>query len=397
MENVKKKSGLAAIISGPLTLAALMFSVYVGPGFASGTQTVSYFLTKGWIGVFVGPIVVGIITFIWCWMTFEFNRIYRPKDYRQQSDMIYKNKFLRHALGIFTDILGILQIIMVTAAMVSGAANLFKSMWNIPMLAGTLIFALAILVLTLKGSKLVLSTGNFLTCCIIAVTIIIAIIAIAPTWDAAMDWMNQRVEPEEFGFSKIYAWYVIITFINTFASGRNAAVPACLETLRTKKDSMIAALGTAMLCVLATLVYTVIFAAGMPEIASESIPTLYTLQELAGVSTGAQILYVVIALAAMLSTGVGLLYGGIARFENPVKKIWTNASDVAVRAVISIAFIVISTALSKFGIINIIGVGYTWAGIISVPILIFLLFFTIPHRIWRDKKDGTYPLREGEQ
>ena len=64
---------------GSLGLAALMFSTYIGPGYASGTQTVSFYLTKGSMGVFLAPVVLGIITFFWCWLTFEFNRVYRPR------------------------------------------------------------------------------------------------------------------------------------------------------------------------------------------------------------------------------------------------------------------------------------------------------------------------------
>ena len=41
-----------------------MYSAYVGPGFASGLQTVSYFLNKGWIGVIVGLLAAGVLCFL---------------------------------------------------------------------------------------------------------------------------------------------------------------------------------------------------------------------------------------------------------------------------------------------------------------------------------------------
>ena len=72
-----KKSGFASMLASA-SLGAVMFSSYVGPGFASGTQTVQYFLTKGWIGVFLGLIVCGALALIVNLMTFEFNRVYRP-------------------------------------------------------------------------------------------------------------------------------------------------------------------------------------------------------------------------------------------------------------------------------------------------------------------------------
>ena len=60
MEAKTNKNKFAAIFS----LSAIMYSAYVGPGFASGTQTVSYFNNKGWIGVFLGPAVAGLLCFI---------------------------------------------------------------------------------------------------------------------------------------------------------------------------------------------------------------------------------------------------------------------------------------------------------------------------------------------
>lgn len=38
-KNISKKTNFAAVFS----ICAVMYSAYVGPGFASGTQTVSYF------------------------------------------------------------------------------------------------------------------------------------------------------------------------------------------------------------------------------------------------------------------------------------------------------------------------------------------------------------------
>ena len=38
-------------VVGALSIAALMFSSYVGPGFAAGTQTVAYYLKAGSAGV----------------------------------------------------------------------------------------------------------------------------------------------------------------------------------------------------------------------------------------------------------------------------------------------------------------------------------------------------------
>lgn len=373
-------------MTGPIGLGALMFSTYVGPGFASGTQTVSYMLTKGWIGVFIGPIIVGILTLIWCYLVNEFNRCYRPKNYREQSDMLFKTPWVRLLMGTFIDIMGILQIILVSAAMLSGAANLFNQMWGIPMAIGTLIFAASVVFLTLSGTSFVLKVGSVLTLCILAVTVYIAAVGLHVAWPATMEWLSLKIPPQANGFSTIGAWYTIITFMTTFVSGRNAAVSASLTSLRTRTDSWIAAWSNALMCTLSTLIYTVIFAAGMPAIQSESIPTLYALRDVIGASKGSQMVYVIIALAAMLSTAVSLMYGAIARFKQIAQNICRQSKDAVLNAGIVIVFIVISTAFSTIGIINLIGIGYTYLGYLQTPIMILLWYFAIPYRMAKDKK-----------
>ena len=87
----QKKSKLAAIFS----ICAVMYSAYVGSGFASGTQTVSYFLNKGYIGVIIGPLVAGILRFVFNLLLFEINRVYTPKTYREAYNTIYRAKGLQ--------------------------------------------------------------------------------------------------------------------------------------------------------------------------------------------------------------------------------------------------------------------------------------------------------------
>lgn len=393
MENLtntagRKNSGILAALS----LSTLLFSSYVGPGFAAGTQTVAYFLTKGWVGVVWGPLLVGILTFFWCWLTFEFNRVYRPKDYREQSDMIYKNPIVRQCLGVFKDVFSIIQVLLVVSGMISGAAIIMESTFGLPNIIGTIIFAIVMIGFTLKGSKLVVQLGSILTILIIGIVIFIVAIGIGPCWNGMQEFLAAKTTPEDYGFSTGYAWVVMLSVIALYTCGANAAVPACSFTIKTKRDSIVAAAGSALLCAGATIACTLIFSAGMPAIGKESIPMLYALQKMIGAGSWAQGVYVVIAIAAMLSTGVGLLSGVSERFQLLIgKKMEKAGTPESRRAVIGIVLTIISLLLSRFGILAIIGKGYTLFTLISAPVLIYLLFFTIPYRISKDKKDGTYP------
>lgn len=376
---------------GSLSLAALMFSTYVGPGYASGTQTVSFYLTKGWIGVWLAPLVLGILAFVWSLLVFEFNRVYKPKNYREQSDMIYKNPALKLILGIFKEVIAFLQVFVVVSAMVSGAATLLNKMAGIPMMAGTVVFSFLLIVLVLKGTKLVTKVSGILTIIILAIVVYIAVIGIGPTWEGTKAFLAAHTEPENYGFSKIYAWFVILGSLFNFLAGANAAVPACLENIKTKTDVIIAAFSNAFLCTTATIVCTVMFAAGMPAIASEPLPMLYTLQELVGAGMWVQWLYFIIALAAMLSTGVSLVYGMTERWVPIIGEKSGFGTGIKTRFIIAFITVFACVLMSRIGILIIVNKFYPMLFNIGTPVIFYLLFITVPYRMYKDKKDGCYP------
>jgi uncharacterized membrane protein YkvI len=395
MENTGKGL-LWYVTTGPVALAALMFSVYVGPGFASGTLTVAYLLTKGSMGVFAGPLVLGAFTFFWCLVTFEFSRVYRPANYREQSDMIYRNPILRWFLGLYADIVTNAGLVLLVAVMINGAANLLKSMLGLPILAGSIIFSICVLIFTMKGVRLVLKASSVLTVCIIAIIIYIAVIGIYPLWDKIAAFAGGNIPPSQFGFSAGSAWLIILGFATSWACGRPAVVPACLEGLRGRRDVVAASAIMALFMIIGNIIFTMVLSAGMPQVTKEPIPLLYILEKVLNVSSVSRILYFIIAFAAMLSTGIGMIYGTEVRFHNHFKKLVRIKNDVLVRLIFNFALIVACVFLSKFGIIAIINKGYVLLTTLAAPLLFYLLYITIPWRMIRDKKDKAGPYAPAE-
>lgn len=388
MNSKVKKGG----IIGALSMGALMFSSYVGPGFAAGTQTVAYFLTKGWVGVIIAPLACALLTFIWCALTFEFNRVYKPKDFREQSDMIYHNPITRQALGIFKDIFSVIQILLVVSGMISAAAAILQSMFGIPNIAGTIGFAILMIALTLKGHHLIVKVGNVLTILIIGIVIFIFVIGIGVCWPGAQEFIALKQTPSDYGFTTGYAWMIMLSVVVLYTCGSNASIPACADNLRSKKDSIMAAAVTAILCGCGTAACTVLFAAGMPEIQAEKIPMLYIMQEVIGAGSVAQLLYAAIALSAMVSTGVIMLFGVSERYQLLMARtIMPDQTPELRRAIAGIIITLIAVGLSRFGILAIIGKGYTTFTLCAAPFLIYLLYFTIPYRMSQDKKMGVFP------
>jgi uncharacterized membrane protein YkvI len=399
MENVSssaKKGVLWYVTVGPVALGALMFSIYVGPGFASGVLTVGYLLTKGSIGVFVAPLVLGVITLLYCLLTFEFSRVYRPTNYRENSDMMYPNPVVRQILGWYFDIVLNAGLILLIAVMASGAANLLKSMLGIPMLAGTIIFSVCLLIFTMKGIGLVVKLSFVLTVFIIAIIIYIGIIGIVPLWDKISAFAGGNIPSSQYGFSTGSAWVIIFGFAASQVLGRSTVVPACLEGIRNRRDVVAASIWTTVFITLGNIIFAAVLSAGMPQVTKEPIPVLYILENVLHVSSVSRVLYFIIAVAAMVSTGVGMVYGTEARVHKHFKKLIRIDNDVIVRLIFNTLLIVACMFLSKFGIIAIINKGYVLLTTLSAPLFVYLLFFVIPWRMARDKKNKAGPYADAQ-
>jgi len=276
MKKTSNQSRFAAIFS----ICAVMFSAYVGPGFASGTQTVSYFLNKGWIGVFIGPLMAGLLCFIFNLLLFEINRIYKPDTYREAYNTIYRNKALQTFFGTFKEIQVVVVVLIALSAQISTTAILLNTMFGIPQIVGTVLFCAAVLLLSLWGADLLRKTGTVLGLAILVICAYVALICLGNAWQPAMEFVASRVSYKEFGFSGVNAWFSMLMIVVFFMNGYEACVPASKGIINTRKDVFVESLVTALLCTVSTMIFTVIFAAGMPGILKEQIPTLWAINNL---------------------------------------------------------------------------------------------------------------------
>lgn len=375
---------IAAIFS----LSAIMYSAYVGPGFASGTQTVSYFNNKGWIGVFLGPLVAGLLCFVFNLLLFEINRIYKPESYREAYNTIYRPKGLQLFFGTFKEIQVIVVVLIALSAQISTTAVLLNQLFGLPKIIGTVGFCLLVLLFALWGAGVLRKVGTVLGLAIMIICAYVAAICLGNAIPAATEYLSQHVSYSAYGFSGPQAWFSMLMIVVFFMNGYEACVPASKGIIETRKDVLIESLMTAVLCAVSTMIFTFIFAAGMPDIMNEEIPTLWAINHLSSSGWIAKILYVVFAIAAMLSSSVAFIFTVCNRFEPMIQKKWTKSTELSRKFVIAMIFILICTFGSSFGLLNIIKYGYGTFTIIVGPVMLLPLIVSVPYRIWKDKKDG---------
>ncbi len=385
MGNVtKKKSNFMSIFS----ICAVMFSAYVGPGFASGTQTVSYFNNKGWVGVFVGPAIAMLMCFVFNLLLFEINRIYKPDTYREAYNTIYRSKGLQLFFGTFKEIQVVVVILIALSAQISTTASLLNQLFGIPRIVGTVGFCAAVLLLALWGAGLLRKVGTILGLAILVICAYVAIICLGNAAPLAADYLSQKVSYSSYGYTNFNAWFSMLMIVVFFMNGYEACVPASKGIINTRKDVFIESIVTALLCGVTTMIFTFLFAAGMPEIMNEEIPTLWAINTLSSAGWISKILYVVFAIAAMLSSSVAFIFTVCNRFEPIIAKKWKNSTDLSRKLVIALFFILICTVGSSFGLLNIIKYGYGTFTMIVGPVMLVPLIISVPYRLWKDKKDG---------
>lgn len=387
-----EKDNRQKISRAAIALGALMFSTYIGPGFTAGTQTVTYFLTKGWVGVIIAHLVLILPTFVWFYLCFEFNRAYRPKDYREQFDRIFAGDKSKRFFGTIKDLFTGIQMIIVMATIISGAATILYDQFGIPDIPATICFALLLIILTIKGRGSVTKLGSIIAIFILVFILFITISGFGKSWPLTAAFLAAKTTPQDYGYSTFYAWYLMMSAMIFFTSGMNSAVPVCLNALKSKRDSFAAALIPAVLCPMSTMVCAILFASGMPGIMDEPIPMLFMLKSILGAGSLPQIIYVAIAMAAMINSGVSLLFGFSERYQYLLGKVaFSDRSPGFRRGLVGVVTAAVAAGFSRFGILTIIKSGFTTFTLVAAPLIVYVLFFAIPYRIISDKRAGTYP------
>ncbi|NLG05962.1 MAG: hypothetical protein GX567_19365 [Clostridia bacterium] len=379
METKKKAWGFM----GPFSVACVWFGTHVGPGFAGGAQLVSYFTKWGWIGVFLGPLVVALLSTYLIYYTMEFCRLYKTDNYHE----FYKKVYGKYTIffGTVKSILLVLGCFVVAAMIYATGGALLQSLLGFPAYVGGLLTMAVIVLLTIFGEALVRKSSTVLTVVMIAMILYIAIRAIGPSWGGMREYVGSRT----MNASYPTAWWNMILYLPVFCSFMDAGIATSQSTVKSSRDSILIAIMGSILIGGSIMLLNIMFSARMPEIQSEALPTLFALQHVMGNNIGITILYTVLAFLALISTGVGFLYGAVARYEIVLGKVWKQSSATLRRAVILIAIMIGSVVFGQFGVLTIIQYGYVYMGNINLPVLMLPLMILLPILVGRAKKKQT--------
>lgn len=367
-----KKNRIA--LPAAVGVAAVWFGSHAGGGFATGRQEVEFFVQFGWHSIWIGLLSM-LIMGIAIYNGLELARIHKIYDYKNLFKKLYApyNKML----PTLWDVLYLYAVLLGSGVAIAGASELLYQKLHIPYGIAVIIIGTILLLFTIFGTGLVRSASTAMSVFIISALVIVTILGISFGIGSANLSKLVGAKTTTAGFGKIL-WMALL--YGSFQSVLIAPIVSVSETLKTRKNCLRAALYGFLVNGTMLILVCIMLLGFFPDVVTEELPVYFVTTQLE--HPWLNTLYSLILFFALISTGVGLIFGAVKRFET----VWIRESGIfkGVRIKrITICFIclIISAGISLFGLIAIVAVGYGSLGYAAILLNIIPLLIIAPIKI----------------
>ena len=362
-----------------IAVASVWFGMHAGGGFASGQQEVRYFLVMGWTAIlmpFVAETIQGIVNYF----AWDYSRLTKSYDFRTWVDRFYHpyDKLFANLLDFFF----ILFLCLPTGAAIAGAASLLTAEFGLNYVAATFISCGFLFITTIFGSGLVRAASTFMIAVLLVSLLAIVYFGLKANYGSAMEVINSRTwTPGEGGWG---AAFKLALLYAAFQASIGPLVSVA-EPLKTRADVVKTTVCGILLNGIPLALICFMLLGAYPEVLSKEIPlpVLHIVNSLD--MPVLKVAYSVVLFFAFISTGVAFVFASVRRFEK--SRIWNICSPEGLfgksfkarNMLISIVTMLYALAASQFGLVAIVGRGYSYMGwvylvLIVIPIITFGLF-----------------------
>ncbi|WP_034633615.1 YkvI family membrane protein [Maridesulfovibrio bastinii] len=376
------------IIPAHLAVAFVWFSSHFGGGFASGRQIVAFYLKHQWTSIFMPAVSMLLMA-----MTLYFSMViaarFKVYDYSSWSKKVFGPTSAVMS-PLFEILFNILMVLVTAVAFATGGSTIAKAFGTSYML-NTVGVALVIFFLTIYGAALVRKSATIVSLILIACMFIIYIpniIAFFPNiiknFAAIKSGAIVTGSPDTL-LDSLW-WAVKYGALQCCAIGAYIVhTQACPDKASLKKAAIVGfIINTGMMY----LTYFGILAFADQGVLKEAVPSLYVVMNGVGGTWMTMLISVCIILGAV-STGVALVYGTTNRIVNYLGRDLDSDEKKRKRGIHAVAsssvIVVACWCVAQFGLIPLIGKGYSNIGWVT------LLVLTLPvllrgFGIWRFSK-----------
>lgn len=367
MEKSTQSKSKYSIILG---VAFVWFTTHFGGGFASGAQIYSYYVRYG-VWCLITPAIAMIYNAVFFAYCLYFARKHEVYDYRSYNNALY-GRFAPVFSNLFEVLYICVMCVAPAVAFATGGATL-STLTGLPYLVCTLVIGVFIFIVAIFGTDLVRRVASVLSICIIVGLLIVYI----PNIIASSHEISQTastMNSDAFPLGKaLYSAFLYGTF-------QLANVAVFVQHARSFDKPKDAVKSMGIGCVINIIMMTVVVlgimtVASNPDMAKQSVPTLFMVQSGVGSRFLTPLISVLIILGAM-STAVNMVAAMVARICNkkPAKPAISPAAGSAriTRKEIIAALIccLADFGIAQFGLLTLIQKAYSFLAYLAIPVIL---------------------------
>ena len=364
MDTKRKTSG--ALIMG---VAFIWFTTHFGGGFASGAQLFSYYLRFG-IWSLIMPVIAMAYNAFFFSYCLRYARKHEVYDYRS-----YNNSFYGKFAPVFSNLFEFLYIVVMciapAVAFATGGATL-NTVTGLPYPVCTLIIGAFIFVAAIFGTDFVRRVSSVLSIVIIAGLAAVCIPNIIVNADGIRASVSaMQAAPVPFG-KALYSAFVYGTFqlCNVAVFVQHGRV---FEKPKDAGKSMLAGwIINSALMVMVVLGIMTVYA--RPEMAEQSVPTLFMVQQGVGGGVLTPVISILIILGAV-TTAVNMVAAMVKRvgnaIETPEEKALTEQGKPIWKTIlIALVCCLADFGIAQFGLLTLIQKAYSFIAYLAIPVIL---------------------------
>jgi uncharacterized membrane protein YkvI len=340
--------------------SSVFLSVIFGGSYGSGREVMEFISKHGPTGGLISILTTFITYAIILFLCFEIARIFRAFEYRSFCDKLLGKAWFLYEIVIMIGM-------VITLAVVSTVAGtVMQDHFGIPISIGTVLVLTLVISLNYLGRELIEKSMMLSVSALFAVLFVILFFV----FNNDNHSLGQAFDNEVLDLTgwKGAMKYAIV------GTGFLPLLLFCARGLRSRRESLIAAMAAGLVTVLPALAFHLAFMTQFPAITSQALPTYFLFESAS--PTWALNLYVVVLFVLIAQTGVGVLQGFIERLD-----VWregkTGTPMSKLGHGLTAGFMMLaSLLLGSMGVVALILKGYN---LLSAS---FLIVFTIPLLTW---------------
>ena len=341
----------------------LFQSVVIAGGYGTGAELSQFFLTQGPLG---GLLAIGASTFVFSAVsmaTYELARMWGTFDYRH-----FFQRLLGGGWWLF-EVCYVLMLLLVLAVVAAASGEIMRDTFGLPYAIGVAAVMVAVGGLVFGGNDVIerfFSAWSF---------VLYALYGVFFLWCFSVlgDAMSEALASEPAGSG--WAWAGL-----RYAGYNLAVIPPVLATLRvheTRREALVAGALTGPIAMIPGLLFFLPMTGLYPEILEATVPATVLLERLG--SRPFQVAFQVVLFGTLIETGAGLIHA----FNERISGLWADRHDrlpAWVRPVVAIGLLGAGTAISSFGLTDLISRGY---GTITLGFIAVYVIPVLTLGIWR--------------